>query len=172
MCPLGRVLAHSCNTPKEWGVATSMESPARNSSSLRKKSPVREKSGLPAGAPGKRRQQSHTRAQRHDFLSAVARLGTVAAAAAADLCWRVAGGRSQHPRYEGPSSCLYQRSAAAKPAPVTTPPGSFATGGRNHAGTDRPTHPYPATGTGYEKGKAAVEQLTGAYAYLLKIAGC
>ena len=34
-----------------------------------------------AGAPGKRHQQSHTRAQRQDFLSAVERLGSVAAAA-------------------------------------------------------------------------------------------
>ncbi len=34
-----------------------------------------------AGTPGKRPQQSHTRAQRQDFLSAVERLGSVAAAA-------------------------------------------------------------------------------------------
>ncbi|WP_427016240.1 hypothetical protein ACQCSX_15930 [Pseudarthrobacter sp. P1] len=34
-----------------------------------------------AGAPGKRPQQSYTRAQRQDFLSAVERLGTVAEAA-------------------------------------------------------------------------------------------
>ncbi len=35
----------------------------------------------PAGTPGKRHQQSHSRAQRQEFLSAVARLGSVAAAA-------------------------------------------------------------------------------------------
>lgn len=58
-----------------------MESPSGNSSSLRRKSPSPEKPAPSAGAPGKRHQQSHTRAQRRDFLSAVARLGTVAEAA-------------------------------------------------------------------------------------------
>lgn len=58
-----------------------MESPSRNSPSLRKKSSLGEKSGHLVGAPGKRRHESHTRAQREDFLAAVARLGTVAAAA-------------------------------------------------------------------------------------------
>lgn len=58
-----------------------MESPSKSSPSLKKKSPLREEPPLTAGAPGKRSQQSHTRAQRQDFLSAVERLGSVAAAA-------------------------------------------------------------------------------------------
>ena len=37
-------------------------------------------------------------------------------------------------------------------APVATLSGSSRTEGHNHAGTGRPAHPYPATGTGYEKG--------------------
>ena len=42
---------------------------------------------------------------------------------------------------------------AAMSVPVATPPpGSWVTGGKNHAGTDRPTHPYPASEPGYEKG--------------------
>jgi hypothetical protein len=31
------------------------------------------------------------------------------------------------------------------------PPDHETTGGNNHAGTDRPAHPNPATGTGYKK---------------------
>ncbi|WP_427016413.1 transposase [Pseudarthrobacter sp. P1] len=58
-----------------------MESPSKNSSSLRKKSPSTKEPASMAGAPGKRPQQSYTRAQRQDFLSAVERLGTVAEAA-------------------------------------------------------------------------------------------
>jgi IS30 family transposase len=58
-----------------------MESPSGISSSLKKKSASAEKSAPLAGAAVKRLQQSHTRAQRQDFLAAVARLGTVAAAA-------------------------------------------------------------------------------------------
>jgi IS30 family transposase len=58
-----------------------MESPSKISLSLREKSPLTEEPASRAGEPGKRSQQSHTRAQRQDFLSAVARLGTVAAAA-------------------------------------------------------------------------------------------
>jgi IS30 family transposase len=58
-----------------------MESPSRNASSIRKKSPSSDTSVPLAGAPGRRQQQTHTRAQRQDFLSAVARLGTVAEAA-------------------------------------------------------------------------------------------
>lgn len=58
-----------------------MESPSTISSSLKKKSASTEKSAPLAGAAVKRLQQSHTRAQRQDFLAAVARLGTVAAAA-------------------------------------------------------------------------------------------
>jgi transposase, IS30 family len=58
-----------------------MESTSGNSSFIAKKSPYAEKSVRSAEAPGKRRQESHTAAQRQDFLSAVARLGTVAEAA-------------------------------------------------------------------------------------------
>jgi IS30 family transposase len=58
-----------------------MESPSKSSSSLKKKSPVTENPASTVGSPGKRPQQSHTRAQRQDFLSAVERLGSVAAAA-------------------------------------------------------------------------------------------
>lgn len=58
-----------------------MESPSKSSPSLKKKSPLPEEPASTAGAPGKRSQQSHTRAQRQDFLSAVERLGSVAAAA-------------------------------------------------------------------------------------------
>ncbi|MET3932136.1 IS30 family transposase [Arthrobacter sp. OAP107] len=58
-----------------------MESPSGNSSFTAKKSPCTKQSVRPAEAPAKRRQESHTAAQRHDFLSAVARLGTVAEAA-------------------------------------------------------------------------------------------
>jgi IS30 family transposase len=58
-----------------------VESPSKISLSLREKSPLTEEPASMAGEPGKRSQQSHTRAQREDFLSAVARLGTVAAAA-------------------------------------------------------------------------------------------
>ena len=58
-----------------------MESPSRISPSLKKKSASTERSEPLAGATVKRLQQSHTRAQRQDFLSAVARLGTVAEAA-------------------------------------------------------------------------------------------
>lgn len=58
-----------------------MESPSKSSSSLRKKSPSPEERSSTAGAPGKRSQQSHTRAQRQNFLSAVERFGSVAAAA-------------------------------------------------------------------------------------------
>jgi len=55
-----------------------MESPSKNSLSLRKKP---DEPAPRTGALGKRQQQSHTRAQRQDFLAAVARLGTVAEAA-------------------------------------------------------------------------------------------
>jgi transposase, IS30 family len=58
-----------------------MESPSGNSSSLRKKSRSTEDPSSTAGESGKRSQQSHSRAQRQDFLSAVERLGSVAAAA-------------------------------------------------------------------------------------------
>ncbi|MGO4383543.1 hypothetical protein [Specibacter sp. RAF43] len=58
-----------------------MEPSSRNSSSLKKKSPSTEKSAPLAIAAVKRQQQSHSRAQREDFLSALARLGTVADAA-------------------------------------------------------------------------------------------
>ncbi|MDQ0819166.1 molybdenum-dependent DNA-binding transcriptional regulator ModE [Arthrobacter sp. V4I6] len=58
-----------------------MESPSRIGSSLKKKSASAEKSVPLAGGTVKRLQQSHTGAQRQDFLAAVARLGTVAAAA-------------------------------------------------------------------------------------------
>lgn len=58
-----------------------MESPLTSSSSLKEKSASTEKFASLAGTAAKRSQQSHTRAQRQDFLAAVARLGTVAAAA-------------------------------------------------------------------------------------------
>lgn len=58
-----------------------MESPSGNGSFTAKKPPCAEQSVRPAEAPVKRRQESHTAAQRQDFLSAVARLGTVAEAA-------------------------------------------------------------------------------------------
>lgn len=58
-----------------------METPSKNSLSLRKKSPLSEEPAPLSGTAVKRQQQSHTRGQRQDFLSAVARLGTVAEAA-------------------------------------------------------------------------------------------
>lgn len=58
-----------------------MESTSKNSLPSRTKSPLTEDPAARTGALGKRSQQSHTRAQRQDFLAAVARLGTVAAAA-------------------------------------------------------------------------------------------
>ena len=42
---------------------------------------LREKLLRPAGSPGKRHRESHSRAQRQEFLDAAARLGSVAAAA-------------------------------------------------------------------------------------------
>lgn len=58
-----------------------MESPSGNSFSSTKKSPSIEKSVRAAESSGKRQQQSHSAAQRQDFLAAVQRLGTVAEAA-------------------------------------------------------------------------------------------
>lgn len=58
-----------------------MESPSINGSSLTEKLALTDKSGRSAGPRPKRLQQSHSRAQREEFLAAVARLGTVAAAA-------------------------------------------------------------------------------------------
>jgi IS30 family transposase len=55
-------------------------SAVNSSSSLKKSLSLPEKLGSSAVASGRRYQQSHTRAQRDDFLAAVARLGTVAAA--------------------------------------------------------------------------------------------
>ncbi len=57
-----------------------MEPSSRNLSSLKKKSPSTEKSA-PLAIAVKRRQQSHSRALRQEFLSALARLETVADAA-------------------------------------------------------------------------------------------
>ena len=58
-----------------------MDSSAIKSLSLTKKSPSPDASEFPVGSRPKRVQQSHARAQRADFLAAVARLGSVAAAA-------------------------------------------------------------------------------------------
>src|SRR5690349_21424743 len=58
-----------------------MEPPSEISSFTAENSPYAKESIRPAEAPGKRRQESHTAAQRQDFLAAVARLGTVAEAA-------------------------------------------------------------------------------------------
>ena len=66
--------------------------------------------------------------------------------------------QESHLRYEEPlGRASISVSPAAMSVPVATPPGSWMTGGKNHAGTDRPTHPYPASGPGYEKGNGGAD---------------
>jgi len=66
---------------RKSGVAAPMESPSIVSSSLKQESRSAETSAPLTGAAGKRQQRSHSRAQREDLLSAMARLGSVADAA-------------------------------------------------------------------------------------------
>ena len=74
--------------------------------------------------------------------------------------WSGLGGRKSHPRYEVPTVVpllvIYRPPCRFR---WQHPPRIIDDLGENHAGTDRPTHPYPATGTGCEKGNGGYSEV-------------